>query len=102
MLGGPLNAVWVQVLSTLLAGLGFAGYHPPWGIAGAKFTELSNGQQPLFLASTGNRVPLAHTEAEFVASVIGCGCAPAFADVNPPLHIPLVTLQPTLGTLLIP
>eukprot|EP00884_Botryococcus_braunii_P002708 jgi/Botrbrau1/12438/Bobra.0094s0007.1 len=62
-----------QVLSTLLAGLGFGGYHHPWGIVGGKFTQLSNGQMPLFLANSGNRVPLAHTEAEFVPSVIGCG-----------------------------
>jgi hypothetical protein len=75
------------VLSTLIAGLGFGGFHHPWGIVGGKFTELTNGHQPLFLSNSGNRVPLAETEAEFVPSIIGCGCVPS---TSPPFLTPLI------------
>ncbi len=63
----------MQVGSTLIAGLGFGGYSFPDGFTGGKFVQLSNGRNPLFLAASGNKVPRANTEAEFVQSIIGCG-----------------------------
>lgn len=64
----------VQVGSTLIAAFGFAGYTHPrseWSVTGGgKFTQLSNGHGPPFLGSSN--VPIAGTEGNFTASVIGC------------------------------
>ena len=64
-----------QVGSSLIAGFGFAGYTHPrteWSFTNAKYTQLSDGYQPAFLANLGNQVPIAGSEGNFTASVIGC------------------------------
>jgi len=71
--------------STLIAACGFAGYTHPrgaWAFDGpAKFIQLSNGHQPAFFGNSA--VPIAGTEGQFTASVIGCTYVPA----SPPLLV---------------
>ena len=65
----------VQVGSTLIAALGFAGYtHPKdeWNFYGGQYVEMSDGHAPAFLPSLNNQVPISGTEGEFTSSVIGC------------------------------
>ena len=64
-----------QIGSTTIAAVGFGGYdHPKGGFNNCAFCTLSNGKHaPLFKGI----VPTAGTEGEFVASVIGCTCAPS-------------------------
>ncbi|KAF8059373.1 PMA1 [Scenedesmus sp. PABB004] len=60
-----------QVASSLIAAFGFAGYDPPpQGLDGCALCATSKGTHPLFWPS--GRVPIARTESEFTASVIGC------------------------------
>ena len=80
----PSTASWVgecflclhaQVGSTLIAGLGFAGYthpKPEWAFNNGQFTEMSDGHAPAFLPSLGNTVPISGSEGQYTSSVIGC------------------------------
>ena len=64
-----------QVGSTLIAGLGFAGYthpKPEWAFNNGQFVEMSDGHAPAFLPSLGNTVPISGSEGEYTSSVIGC------------------------------
>ena len=65
----------VQIGSTLIAALGFAGYtHPKdeWNFYGGQYTQMSDGHAPAFLPSLNNQVPIAGSEGEYTSSVIGC------------------------------
>lgn len=65
----------VQVGSTLIAAIGFAGYthpRPEWNFYGAQFIEMSDGHAPAFLPSLNSQVPISGTEGEYTSSVIGC------------------------------
>ena len=67
----PSGCLPAQVAATLISALGFGGYsHPKGGFSDCQFCRLGrNDKWPIAFDGT---VPLAGTEAEFTASVIGC------------------------------
>lgn len=61
-----------QLAASLMAGFGFGGYETPPQVAPGpcQLCVQSDGQFPAFFGS--RQVPVAGTEGEFTASVIGC------------------------------
>ena len=60
----------MQICCALISAIGFGGYsHPKGGFSDCLFCHLSNGHWPIAFRGI---VPLALSEAEYTASIIGC------------------------------